>query len=113
MNDQSVKNTNLTLTEVFKESCGKFSGQTALSFTDEPPVTYAELGRQVNHLTGFLRDLGVDKGDRIALLGENSPQWGIAYFAVTTMGAVVVPILPDFHTSEIHHVLRNSGTILL
>jgi long-chain acyl-CoA synthetase len=110
MQDQD---TSFTLTNLLKESCSKFSGRTALSFTDEPPVTYADMCSQVEHLIRFLRDRGVDHGDRVALLGENSPQWAIAYFAVTTMGAVIVPILPDFHTSEIHHILRHSGSKVL
>jgi long-chain acyl-CoA synthetase len=44
----------------------------------------------------------------VAILGENMPNWGIAYFAVTTMGAVAVPILPDFHATEIQHILRHA-----
>jgi len=52
--------------------------------------------------------LGVEKGDRVALLGENSPNWGIAYLSITTMGAVVVPILPDFSDIEIKKILDHS-----
>jgi long-chain acyl-CoA synthetase len=110
MSDQFIKQNRYTLTEIFKESCSKHAEQVALSFTDEEPITYNALFNQVNHLTEFLRNRGIEHGDRVAVLGENSPQWGIAYFAITTMGAVVVPILPDFHTSEIHHILRHSGS---
>ncbi|NWF90129.1 MAG: AMP-binding protein [Ignavibacteriaceae bacterium] len=102
--------TELTLTHLFKSSCARFSDRTALAFTDEPPISYKELNEQVNHLIEFLRNRGVEKGDKVAILGENSPHWAIAYFAVATMGAVVVPILPDFHTTEIHHILRHSGS---
>jgi long-chain acyl-CoA synthetase len=102
-----------TLTRIFNESCIDFRNRTALSFTDEQPLTYGDLAEQVNHLSSFLRNLGIEHGDRAAILGENSPQWGIAYFSITTMGAVVVPILPDFHASEIHHILRHSGTKVL
>ena len=44
----------------------------------------------------------------MAILGENGPFWSIAYFATTTIGAAVVPILPDFHPNEISHILRHS-----
>lgn len=101
---------NLTLTQLLKESCSKFADRIALTFTDEKPITYRELFKEVNHLIEFLRNRGVDHGDKIAIIGENSPQWGIAYFAASTMGAVVVPILPEFHASEIHHILRHSGS---
>ncbi len=100
----------LTLQHILDESCKKNSSRTALTFTDEGPVSYADLKRQIDLLSGFLKNQGVAHGDRVAILGENSPQWGIAYFAITTMGAIVVPILPDFHTSEIHHILRHSDS---
>ena len=92
------------------QSTREYSQRIALSFTDEPPITYAEFRSQVDHLSQFLRNQGVVHGDRVAIIGENSPYWGIAYFAITSMGAIVVPILPDFHFSDIHHILRHSGT---
>jgi long-chain acyl-CoA synthetase len=99
-----------TIQRVIDESCQKNSSNIALSYTDEEPITYSELKRQIDHLSGFLRNQGVTHGDRVAILGENSPQWGIAYFAITTMGAIAVPILPDFNPSEIHHILGHSGS---
>ncbi len=101
---------NLTIQKYFNNSCQKHSIKTALSYTDDEPITYSELKKQVEHLSGFLKNQGAVAGDRIAILGENSPQWGIAYFAITTMGAIVVPILPDFHPSEVHHILRHSDS---
>jgi long-chain acyl-CoA synthetase len=99
-----------TLQHIVEESCHKYSSHKALSYTDEEPISYSDLKRQIDLLSGFLKNQGVAHGDRVAILGENSPQWGIAYFAITTIGAIVVPILPDFHTSEIHHILRHSGS---
>ncbi len=77
-------------------------------YADDKPITYADLKNQVDRLRAFLQDQGVEQGDRVAIIGENSPNWGIAFITVTSMGAVAVPILPDFHTSEIHHILRHS-----
>jgi long-chain acyl-CoA synthetase len=99
-----------TMQRMIDESCQTNSSNIALSYTDEEPIRYAELKRQIDHLSGFLKNQGVTLGDRVAILGENSPQWGIAYFAVTTMGAIAVPILPDFNTTEIHHILRHSDS---
>lgn len=107
---QNQTRSKLTLTNLLNKSCIQFSNLTALSFIDEKPVTYNDLYKDVNHLTEFLRNRGVEHGNKIVILGENSPHWAIAYFAVTTIGAVVVPILPDFHKSEIHHILRHSGS---
>lgn len=100
----------LTLQQMIDESCRKNSAHIALTFTDEEPICYSELKRQIDQLSSYLKNEGVAKGDRVAILSENSPQWGIAYFAITTMGAVAVPILPEFHTSEIHHILRHSDS---
>ncbi|MGA9406881.1 MAG: AMP-binding protein, partial [Bacteroidota bacterium] len=99
-----------TLQAVLKRSTQFYPQHTALSYADGNPINYFELKGQVDRLSAFLQDQGVGEGDRVALVGENSPNWGIAFFTVTTMGAVAVPILPDFHTSEIHHILRHSGS---
>lgn len=80
----------------------------ALGFAGETSFTYKEFGDQVRHCSDVLRDRGVAPGDRVAIIGESSPFWGIAYFAITTMGCIAVPVLPDFHASEMHHILRHS-----
>ena len=102
-----------TLQSIIEESCRNHSSHIALSYTDEEPIQYSDLKRQIDHLSGFLKNQGVTHGDRVAILGENSPQWGIAYFAITTMGSIAVPILPDFNTSEIHHILGHSGSKII
>jgi long-chain acyl-CoA synthetase len=99
-----------TIQWIIEESCKTYSSNVALSYTDEEPIRYADLKRQIDHLSGFLKNQGVTHGDRVAILGENSPQWAAAYFSITTMGAIVVPILPDFNSSEIHHILGHSGS---
>jgi long-chain acyl-CoA synthetase len=49
---------------------------------------------------------GIKKGDHIAILAENSENWGIAYFAIVRLGAVAVPILPDFPEVDVHFILN-------
>ncbi|MDZ7722784.1 MAG: AMP-binding protein [candidate division KSB1 bacterium] len=98
----------LTLKHVLENSVETYPNHPALSFVDGDPITYKELGKQVTTLSEILRNQGVFAQDRIAILSENMPNWGVAYFAVTTMGAVAVPILPDFHANEVHHILRHS-----
>ncbi|MDP1677728.1 MAG: AMP-binding protein [Bacteroidota bacterium] len=98
----------LTLTSLYNRSIQEFSKTPALGYVGETHFTYQEFGEQVKHCSDVLRDRGVAPGDRVAIIGESSPYWGIAYFAITTMGCVAVPILPDFHTTEIHHILRHA-----
>ncbi len=98
----------LTLKSLLHRSVERFSDRPALSFVNGEPITYLEFGKQVEELSSLLHKHGIRAGDRVALLSESRPHWGIAFFAITTMGAVVVPILPDFHANEVHHILRHS-----
>ncbi len=98
----------LTFKTVLEESAKKFPLQTALAKIDDAPLTYATFYNRVQTITQFLKERGIGPKDTVALLSENMPNWGIAYFAVTSMGATIVPILPDFHPNEIHHILRHA-----
>jgi long-chain acyl-CoA synthetase len=71
-------------------------------------MTYREVAEAVRTLSHLLRTKGIAFGDKVAILAENCPQWGIAYFAVVSMGAVAVPILTEFHADAVIHILRHS-----
>ena len=103
----------LTLRDVLENSARQHSERVALSMIDGGAITFAELGRRAGDLSTFLRERGVDKGDRVAILGENMPNWGVAYFAVTRMGAVAVPILTDFQPTDIARIIRHAGAKVL
>ncbi len=98
----------LTLKNLLHRSVELFPQRPALSLVKDEPITYAEFSEQITGISDLLRKHGIAAGDRVALLSENRPNWGIAFFAITTLGAVVVPILPDFHPNEIHHILRHA-----
>lgn len=85
----------------------------ALSYVNETPISYTEMGNRIEKIAGLLHAAGIRAGDKVALLGENSPSWGIAYLAILAKGAVTVPILPDFHANEIKTILEHSQTRLL
>lgn len=102
--------TELTIAKIFETSCSKFASHRAIGFVDEEDISYGELKKRVEELKKFIQDRGIIPGDRVAILGENSQNWVIAYFAITTCGAIAVPILPDFHQTDIHHILRHSET---
>ena len=97
-----------TLQEVLRNSAKNYSQKVALSSIDKESYTYAELEEKVKNISEFLSQNGIIKGDRVAILSENSPNWVIAYFAITTIGAVAVPIMTEFHENEVHHCLRHS-----
>ena len=77
------------------------------------PTTYEELRLRTEKLATCLFNLGVEKGDRVAILGENRTEWLIAYFAITTSGFVGVPIDRDLKEREIRHILDFSESKVL
>ncbi len=103
----------LTLAAILNESVRRFADNPALSFVSSAPMSYAEFGEEVAKTRASLRRLNVRPGDRVAILSGNMPNWAVAYFAVTTMGAVAVPLLPDFHENEIETFLRHAGCDVL
>ncbi len=72
-------------------------------------LTYAEVDVQVNRLGNALVDLGVERGDRIGVLGRNSDTYVVIYFALARIGAIIVPINYWYKSQEIHYTLEQSG----
>ncbi len=98
----------LTLPALLQSSVEKYGNLPAVSFVDETPLTYSEFDKRRKAIVALLEKLDIQPGDRVALISSNMPNWGITYFAIVSMGAVVVPVLPDFSTSEIENVLVHS-----
>lgn len=97
-----------TLLEVLSNACKEFGDENFVSWVDEQPLTYSQFGEKVTSVAKFLQDTGIKKNDKVAILSENHPNWSISYFAIVSIGAIAVPIMTEFHPSEVHHVLRHS-----
>jgi long-chain acyl-CoA synthetase len=95
----------MTINYVIDSSCSKYKEMPAIGMAMEQPLAYGEFHARIVALAAYLRDEGVAKGDHIAILGENSHNWGIAYLAIVRLGAIAVPILPDLPESDVHHIL--------
>jgi len=76
-------------------------------------LTYADVAGRIAQLHHVFEGAGVKKGDRIGLVGRNTAHWCVTYLAAITCGAVIVPILPDFTSAEIEHIVRHSECKLL
>jgi long-chain acyl-CoA synthetase len=98
-----------TLYEILENSHRLYSGKPALSFAGQEPYTYADVYKMTWELSTLLHSRGVKKGDRVAILSQNMPHWGITYFAITSITAVTVPILTEFNEREIKKILEHSG----
>jgi long-chain acyl-CoA synthetase len=71
-------------------------------------ITYGELRRRARAVASYLDELGAGPGDRVALVAENSPAWGLWYLGVAATGAVILPILTDFSRAEVLGILRHA-----
>ncbi len=94
-----------TLNELLDISCQKFSDLDAIGMALETPLTYNQFHGRVLVLAAYLKSRGIDFGDRVAILAENSHNWCTVYMAVVRLGAVCVPILPDLPEADVHHIL--------
>jgi long-chain acyl-CoA synthetase len=72
-------------------------------------VSWREAARQISALSRGLRALGIARGDRVALISENRPEWMIADFAIMAAGAITVPAYTTNTIEDHRHVLSNSG----
>ncbi len=93
------------LNELIDTSCCRYADLNALGMALKTPLTYQELHDRVFLLAAHLRSCGVKFGDRVAILSENSHNWGTVYFAIVRLGAICVPILPDLPEADVHHIL--------
>ncbi len=96
----------MTLNAIVDASCEKHSSSAAMGMAMESPITYEELQQRIFALATHMRKAGVQKGNRIAILAENSHNWGTVYLAIVRLGAVAVPILPDLPEADILHILN-------
>ena len=103
--DKQIK---LTFPALFNETIKKYGDSGAYAFAGEEPISYNSAYSRIKALIAFLEKNDIGPGDKVAIFSTNMPNWGIAYFSVTFMGAVAVPVLPDFSPTEVGNVLSHS-----
>jgi len=97
-----------SLYELFQKSAQTYKQQPAVHFMGRE-LSYGELATQVESMASALTELGVTKGDRVAIHLPNSTQFPIAFFAAHAIGAVVVPCNPLYVAREMEYQLKDSG----
>ena len=101
----------LSITGLLDRSVKLFASQMALHAHDGKKfqgITYSELGKTVRSFGHGLMEMGLEKGESVALVSENRPEWGIAYLGILFAGAVTVPLDSALKPSELKHILRES-----
>jgi len=107
---------NKTIPEVFLETVGKYPNKPALLYKKEGvyfPITYKELSEKVKIFSGCLSVFGVVKGDKVAILSENRPEWVISDLSIMAIGGIVVPLHTTFNPKAIFGILNHSEAKVL
>ena len=76
-------------------------------------LTYGQMAERIAYLHLLFERVGIEMGDRIAVMGKNNSNWVTTYLATVTYGAVIVPILQDFKANDAIHIINHSESKLL
>ncbi len=85
----------------------------SMSDYGESTLQYKDVARIIEKMHILFEHAGIQKGDKIALCGRNQSRWGAAFLSILTYGAVAVPILHEFHPSQVHDIVNHSDAKLL
>jgi len=98
---------------LLKSSAEKYGDNMALAIARGISYSYKELCQLSLWVAEKLYGAGVQKGDTIAIIGENTPHWTASYFGIQKAGGIVVPILTDFSGNEMLSILEHSGATVV
>lgn len=99
------------LVELVSRSVERYPTKAALMWKSEGiyrTITYQEFWEEVRHIAAGLARIGVGSDDKVAILSENDPKWPITDIAVSSLGAVSVPIYPNLPADQVAYILRNA-----
>lgn len=82
-------------------------------YSEKKSLLYKDLAREIARIHVLFDNLEIKKGDKIALIGKNNIPWCATYIATFTYGAIIVPILQDFHANSIQHIVDHSESKFL
>ena len=82
-------------------------------YNTKSTLTYGEFAQLIAKIHLFYNEIGIKRGDHIALIGKNTPSWVATFMATITYGAVIVPILQEFNPNDAQHIINHSDSVLL
>jgi len=97
-----------TLQSILENSVNLYGNKIAYTYGSACTITYNMLGEKSSKLRFFLSEHGIRQFDKVVLSGENMPHWGVSYFGIASMGAIIVPVLVDFSPDEVSTVITHS-----
>ena len=100
----------LNLAVALQESARLYPAKTAVILGDQR-MTYAELGAAANQVCNALRSLGIHRGDKVAMMLPNVPQFPVIYYGILKLGATVLPLNVLFRANEVQYHLEDSDAV--
>ncbi len=82
-------------------------------YSEQSTLYYKDLAKEIARVHLLLKGANIKTGDKIALIGKNNIPWCVSYLAVIHYGAIIVPILQDFHADNVQHIINHSEAKLL
>ena len=98
---------------LLQQATRKFWDKSALNTIDGESFNYAQMATLIAKFHLFFDEIGLKKGEHVALWARNSARWGMSYLAINTFEAVVVPILADFTPENVEFLLDHSDSVAL
>ena len=106
----------ITINQMVQNTIGQHGSETALSHKVDKvyqDISYATLAERIKDFCLGLTELGLQKGDRVALLSENRPEWAITDLAILAGGGVTVPMFSTLTSAQVEYIVRDSGAKVL
>lgn len=111
-NPKEIDIPTISLTQLLDESIEKYPNHIAMTFYGKT-YTYRELEESIKKAASGLSKLGVKKGDKVAIMLPNCPQYPISFYGALMCGATIVQVNPMYKASELVHILNDSGAKVL
>ena len=102
-----------SVNKIFESAFKKHWDRPAISNYQGVTLHYRDVARRIEKLHIMFEECGLQKGDKVALCSRNQANWAVAFLAAMTYGAVPVPLLHEFKSSNIHHLVNHSEAKIL
>ena len=102
-----------SVNKIYQEAFKKHWERPAISNYQGVTLKYGDVARRMAKLHIMFEECGLQKGDKVALCSRNQANWAVAFLASMTYGAVPVPLLHEFKSSNIHHLVNHSEAKIL
>ena len=102
-----------SVNKIFENSIKKNWDRPAISNYRGETLHYKDLARRMEKLHIMFEECGLQKGDKVAICSRNQANWAVAFLAIMTHGAIPVPLLHEFKSANIHHLVNHSEAKIL